>query len=244
MVKSIERILPSGHLGPWDRSDISDILPDELPPVIKSSRHKGLGHKLFRVLAYRYAVVLGTGLLPRLHLLADGHRQTHLLSRPLFRAAGGHHCPRRRTLPTQEHAGQRQSTCAYGTVDRHGQLPHRRGSNRGCSTQPSSNSSRNRWSDVPVVTLNAAGPVDVDAGELIQPGVDELVTRVDAGHAARRGVTRSHRGCRRPDRQTRPRPSRRGVSGRHHRGARGPPTGQHCYKERKFCNERGQGLPT
>lgn len=51
MVKPIERILPNGHLGPWDRSDISDILPDELPPVINSSRHKGLGHKLFRVLA-------------------------------------------------------------------------------------------------------------------------------------------------------------------------------------------------
>lgn len=47
MVKPIERVLHSGLFGPWDRPDITGILPDELPPAIHPGRYKTWGTDSF-----------------------------------------------------------------------------------------------------------------------------------------------------------------------------------------------------
>ena len=57
------------------------------------------------------------------------------------------------------------------------------------------------------------------------------------GHAGRCGAARGDRRRRGPDQQARPRPHRRGVPGRHHRGARRPAGRHQRYKKCEFCNE-------
>ena len=67
---------------------------------------------------------------------------------------------------------------------------------------------------------------------------DELVTLVDWGMPPAGGAAGGHRRRRRTDQRHRPRPARRGLARRRHRGARRPAGRHHRYQERKLCNER------